>query len=182
MRASPTSRPAGPGLTLVTGPNGSGKSSAARALAARVAGARLLSAESQQAFYEAQLAADESNFRQGVDTSSTVRELLGEPGSLPSAVRGVSARGAVGARLSAALHRRGAQGPAAAGRAERAVAADPRRSVRWARPRRLRGARPGHRARRRAAAGAGGGHVRRSRAAVCARSAARGAGHRPSDG
>jgi molybdate transport system ATP-binding protein len=70
----------GPGLTLVTGPNGSGKSSAARALAARVSGARLLSAESQQAFYEAQLAADESNFRGGVDTSSTVRELLGEPG------------------------------------------------------------------------------------------------------
>lgn len=70
----------GPGLTLVTGPNGSGKSTAARALAARVAGSSLLSAESQQAFYEAQLAADESNFRQGVDTSSTVRELLSEPG------------------------------------------------------------------------------------------------------
>ena len=52
----------GPGLTLVTGPNGSGKSTAARALEARVAGARLLSAESQQAFYEAQLAADEANF------------------------------------------------------------------------------------------------------------------------
>ena len=49
----------GPGLTLVTGPNGSGKSTAARALAARVAGAELLSAESQQAFYEAQLAADD---------------------------------------------------------------------------------------------------------------------------
>ncbi|MEO8179754.1 MAG: ATP-binding cassette domain-containing protein [Deltaproteobacteria bacterium] len=72
--------PMGPGLTLVTGPNGSGKSSAARALTARVAGARLLSAESQQAFYEAQLAADESNFRGGVDTSSTVHQLLGEPG------------------------------------------------------------------------------------------------------
>jgi molybdate transport system ATP-binding protein len=70
----------GPGLTLVTGPNGSGKSSAARALAARVVGSRLLSAESQQAFYEAQLAADESNFRGGVDTSSKVRELLGEAG------------------------------------------------------------------------------------------------------
>jgi molybdate transport system ATP-binding protein len=68
--------PVGPGLTLVTGPNGSGKSTAARALAARVAGARLLSAESQQAFYEAQLAADEGNFRQGADTSSRVRELL----------------------------------------------------------------------------------------------------------
>ena len=72
--------PPGPGLTLVTGPNGSGKSTAARALAARVAGARLLSAETQQAFYEAQLAADESNFKGGVDTSATVRELLGEPG------------------------------------------------------------------------------------------------------
>ena len=70
----------GPGLTLVTGPNGSGKSAAARALQARVAGARLLSAESQQAFYEAQLGADESNFNQGADTSSSVRELLGEAG------------------------------------------------------------------------------------------------------
>jgi molybdate transport system ATP-binding protein len=70
----------GPGLTLVTGPNGSGKSTAARALQARVAGSRLLSAESQQAFYEAQLAADESNFNQGVDTSSSVRQLLGESG------------------------------------------------------------------------------------------------------
>jgi len=70
----------GPGLTLVTGPNGSGKSTAARALQARVAGARLLSAESQQAFYEAQLAADESNFNQGVDTGSTVLQLLGETG------------------------------------------------------------------------------------------------------
>ncbi|MES1207322.1 MAG: ATP-binding cassette domain-containing protein [Pseudomonadota bacterium] len=72
--------PAGPGLTLVTGPNGSGKSTAARALAARVAGAQLLSAESQQAFYEAQLAADESNFKQGVDTSSTVDQLVGAAG------------------------------------------------------------------------------------------------------
>lgn len=67
----------GPGLTLVTGPNGSGKSTAARALRARVAGASLLSAESQQTFYEAQVAADEGNFRQGVDTSSRVCELLG---------------------------------------------------------------------------------------------------------
>jgi molybdate transport system ATP-binding protein len=72
--------PSGPGLTLVTGPNGSGKSSLARALAAHVAGARLLSAESQQAFYEAQLAADESNFKGGIDTSTRVRELLGERG------------------------------------------------------------------------------------------------------
>jgi molybdate transport system ATP-binding protein len=71
---------AGPGLTVVTGGNGSGKSTAARALQARVAGAWMLSAESQQAFYEAQLAASESNFQQGVDTSVTVRDLLGEPG------------------------------------------------------------------------------------------------------
>jgi molybdate transport system ATP-binding protein len=71
-----------PGLTLVTGPNGSGKSTAARALAARVAGSWLLSAESQQAFYEAQLAADEGNLKQGVDTSITVGQLLGEPGRI----------------------------------------------------------------------------------------------------
>ncbi|HEY4184846.1 MAG TPA: ATP-binding cassette domain-containing protein [Polyangia bacterium] len=70
----------GPGLTLLTGPNGSGKSTAARALQARVVGARLLSAESQQAFYEAQLAADESNFKQGADTSSTAGQLLGDGG------------------------------------------------------------------------------------------------------
>jgi molybdate transport system ATP-binding protein len=69
-----------PGLRLLTGPNGSGKSTAARALGARVAGSWLLSAESQQAFYEAQLAADEGNLKQGVDTSITVRALLGEPG------------------------------------------------------------------------------------------------------
>jgi len=72
--------PGQPGLMLLTGPNGSGKSTAARALATRVAGAWVLSAESQQSFYEAQLAADEGNFQQGVDTSSTVRDLLGEAG------------------------------------------------------------------------------------------------------
>lgn len=71
-----------PGLTLVTGANGSGKSSAARVLQASIPGARLLSAESQQAFYEAQLATDESNFKQGVDTSTPVRELLGETARL----------------------------------------------------------------------------------------------------
>lgn len=70
----------GPGLTVFTGPNGSGKSRAARALCAEFPSARLLSAESQQAFYEAELAADESNFRQGVDTSRTPSELLGEAG------------------------------------------------------------------------------------------------------
>lgn len=68
----------GTGLHLVAGPNGSGKSSRARALAQRVPGAQLLSAESQQAFYEEQLRSDEGNFRQGVDTSVTVRQLLGE--------------------------------------------------------------------------------------------------------
>jgi molybdate transport system ATP-binding protein len=70
----------GPGLSLVTGPNGAGKSTAARALATYVAGAWLLSAESQQAFYEAQLAADEGNFKQGVDTSVTVADLVGTAG------------------------------------------------------------------------------------------------------
>ncbi len=52
----------------------------ARALVERTAGAELLSAESQQAFYEDQLARDEANFHQGVDTSTTVAELLGEGG------------------------------------------------------------------------------------------------------
>ena len=69
-----------PGLTLVTGPNGSGKSSAARALAEQTPGAELLSAESQQAFYEAQLAADESNFQEATDHGTTVAELLSEAG------------------------------------------------------------------------------------------------------
>lgn len=69
-----------PGLTLLTGANGAGKSFVARALAAEVAGAALLSAESQQAFYEAQLAASESNFKEGADTSSKVSELLGAVG------------------------------------------------------------------------------------------------------
>lgn len=72
--------PSEPGLTLLTGANGSGKSGLARALEARVAGAHLLSAESQQLFFEAELARDDSNFHQGVDTSSTVRELVGEAG------------------------------------------------------------------------------------------------------
>jgi molybdate transport system ATP-binding protein len=69
-----------PGLTLVTGPNGSGKSSAARALWERTPGAELLSAETQQAFYEAELANDDSNFQEAVDTGTSVGELLGEPG------------------------------------------------------------------------------------------------------
>src|SRR5699024_11081959 len=69
-----------PGLIVVTGPNGSGKSSAARELAARTPGAELLSAESQQAFYEAQLAADDSNFQEATDTGTTAAELLGDVG------------------------------------------------------------------------------------------------------
>jgi molybdate transport system ATP-binding protein len=68
----------GIGLHLLTGPNGAGKSSLARELAGRVPGAQLLSAESQQAFYERELKHDESNFREGIDTSIKVGELLGE--------------------------------------------------------------------------------------------------------
>lgn len=70
----------GPGLTVVTGPNGGGKSSAARALAERTPRAALLSAESQQAFYEAELADDDSNFQEAVDPGTTVAEILGESG------------------------------------------------------------------------------------------------------
>ncbi len=70
----------GPGLTVVTGPNGAGKSSAARALAERTPRAVVLSAETQQAFYEAELAADDSNFQEAVDPGTRVRELLGESG------------------------------------------------------------------------------------------------------
>lgn len=70
----------GPGLTLVTGPNGAGKSTLARELASGVEGARLLSAETQQAFYEAQLAADDSNFQEAVDEGTSVGELLGVEG------------------------------------------------------------------------------------------------------
>jgi molybdate transport system ATP-binding protein len=68
------------GLHLVTGPNASGKSTLARALVDRVPDAKLLSSESQQAFYEAQLDNDEANFSQGRDTSITVGALLGERG------------------------------------------------------------------------------------------------------
>ena len=68
----------GPGLTLVTGPNGAGKSTVARALARQVPGAQLLSAESQQAFYEAELAADESNFQEASDYGTRTGALLGE--------------------------------------------------------------------------------------------------------
>lgn len=70
----------GLGLSLITGPNGGGKSTAARVLVARVPGAELLSAESQQAFYEDLLARDEANFNQGVDCSTTLAQLVGEAG------------------------------------------------------------------------------------------------------
>lgn len=66
------------GLHLLTGPNGAGKSWAARALAAQISRAELLSAESQQAFYEAELAADESNDQDALDSGTTVGELLGD--------------------------------------------------------------------------------------------------------
>jgi molybdate transport system ATP-binding protein len=66
------------GLGLITGANGAGKSRAARELALATHGAHLLSAESQQAFYEQELQRDESNFRQGTDTSTKVRDLLGD--------------------------------------------------------------------------------------------------------
>jgi molybdate transport system ATP-binding protein len=78
---APTLPPLGIGLHLLAGPNGSGKSWAARTLAAQTAGAELLSPESQQAFYEAELAADESDFiGEGIDAGTTVAELLGEAG------------------------------------------------------------------------------------------------------
>ncbi len=70
----------GRGLYLLTGANGSGKSRAAAELAASLPGAQLLSAESQQRFYELQLENDEANFNEGVETSSTVSELLGDAG------------------------------------------------------------------------------------------------------
>jgi len=70
------------GLHLLTGPNGAGKSWAARALAARVPGAELLSAESQQAFYEAELANDDSDFQgeDGQACGTTVQQVLGDAG------------------------------------------------------------------------------------------------------
>lgn len=69
-----------PGVYLITGPNGSGKSREARRLAEATAGAQLLSAETQQAFYERELADDESNFRGGADLGRTVQQLLGDAG------------------------------------------------------------------------------------------------------
>jgi molybdate transport system ATP-binding protein len=66
------------GLHLLVGRNGSGKSTVARALAASIPGAALLSSETQQAFYERELADDDSNFQEAVDTGTTVGELLGD--------------------------------------------------------------------------------------------------------
>jgi molybdate transport system ATP-binding protein len=77
MAAAVEALRSGPGLTLLTGANGSGKSKAARAFAGAAARAELLSAESQQAFYEAELARDESNFQEATDAGTTVGELLG---------------------------------------------------------------------------------------------------------
>jgi molybdate transport system ATP-binding protein len=70
------------GLHLLTGANGAGKSWAARALSARAPGAVLLSAESQQAFYEAELANDDSDFlgEDGRNAGTAVQQLLGEAG------------------------------------------------------------------------------------------------------
>jgi molybdate transport system ATP-binding protein len=78
MAAAVEALRSGPGLTLLTGANGSGKSTAARAFAGAAARAELLSAESQQAFYEAELARDESNFQEATDAGTTVGALLGE--------------------------------------------------------------------------------------------------------
>jgi molybdate transport system ATP-binding protein len=67
----------GVGLHLLVGRNGSGKSKAARQLAAGIAGAALLSSEIQQAFYERELANDDSNFQEATDHGTSVGELLG---------------------------------------------------------------------------------------------------------
>ena len=147
-----------------------------------MAGARLLSAESQQAFYEAQLAADESNFNQGVDTSSTVGQLLGEPGlshPLFAAFR-LEPLWKRGYRLLSTGEARKVLLLQAVLRApsllilddpfdglDRAACAELSR---------------GHRSGGRASAGAGGGDVRRPRAAVRARGAAGGGGHGPAPG
>ena len=68
----------GIGLHLLVGRNGSGKSTFARQLAASVAGSELLSSETQQAFYERELANDDSNFQEATDHGTRVGELLGE--------------------------------------------------------------------------------------------------------
>ncbi|HSC86575.1 MAG TPA: ATP-binding cassette domain-containing protein [Polyangiaceae bacterium] len=65
------------GLALLVGPNGSGKSSLAHWLVSGVEGARLVSAETEQAFYERELREDDSNLQEAVDAGTTVAELLG---------------------------------------------------------------------------------------------------------
>jgi molybdate transport system ATP-binding protein len=73
-----TQRTPGTGLHLLVGRNGSGKSTYARALAASTPGSELLSSETQQAFYERELANDNSNFQEATDHGTRVGELLGE--------------------------------------------------------------------------------------------------------
>jgi len=68
------------GLYALTGPNGAGKSRLAEQLQALVPSAVLLSAESQQRFYERQLEDNDANFNQGRETSAKVKEILGEFG------------------------------------------------------------------------------------------------------
>lgn len=69
-----------PGLYLVSGPNGSGKTRLVSQWVQAAPGSQLISAETQQQFYEQELARDDRNFNQGVTTSVRVRELLGERG------------------------------------------------------------------------------------------------------
>lgn len=75
----PSLREAKSGLLLVTGPNGGGKSSHVAAWAAALRGA-VVSAESEQAFYERELRDDEANFQGGVATGRTVRDVVGPRG------------------------------------------------------------------------------------------------------
>jgi molybdate transport system ATP-binding protein len=65
------------GWYWITGPNGSGKSRFLAAVAARLAGAELVSAESAQRFYERELYEDDSNFQEGQDPGRLVGEILG---------------------------------------------------------------------------------------------------------
>ena len=94
-----------PACTSSPGRNGSGKSSLARALAADMAGAELLSAESQQAFYERELRGGREQLPEGVDAGTTVGALLGDRARAERWSRR-SAGCALGSRLSAVLDRR----------------------------------------------------------------------------
>jgi molybdate transport system ATP-binding protein len=77
------------------GRNGAGKHQFARLLLGELDGVgqamehrfrdiRILSFETQQALYEKELHDDDSEFMEGQDAGTTVRELLGFPGKLPS--------------------------------------------------------------------------------------------------